>query len=262
MHQTGQSFRFLLNVENVFLYSSKSFPLKNLLVDIYFPKIIPRQARRIFEMDIFSTHESSRGPRNSNNEFRNERFRSFPNFHQSMNVIPAAIGRSLNQTQFFSFPSCVCISDVRIAAGTMLSPIRPITWERKESWRNRQGVERYADTLRGGPPLSPRLGDPRQRPEAFDGESDESRLCEIEGPVSLGIAIYGDTRVISLVCRPTRPNDYYDLRIRPRLITYVLLEIVYYVHFKKLTLFNLYILLLLLYTYYWYNYHIENFWKK
>ena len=30
------------------------------------------------------------GPRNSNNEFRNERFRSFPNFHQSMNVIPAA----------------------------------------------------------------------------------------------------------------------------------------------------------------------------
>lgn len=90
MHQTGQSFRFLLNVENAFLYSSKSFPLKNLLVDIYFPKIIPRRARRIFEMDIFSTHESSRGPRNSNNEFRNERFRSFPNFHQSMNVIPAA----------------------------------------------------------------------------------------------------------------------------------------------------------------------------
>lgn len=102
----------------------------------------------------------------------------------------------------------------------------------------------------------------RQRPEAFDGESDESRLCEIEGPVSLGIAIYGDSRVISLVWRPTRPNDYYDLRIRPRLITYVLLEIVYYVHFKKLTLFNLYILLLLLYTYYWYIYHIENFWKK
>lgn len=163
MHQTGQSFRFLLNVENVFLYSSKSFPLKNLLVDIYFPKIIPRRARRIFEMDIFSTHESSRGPRNSNNEFRNERFRSFPNFHQSMNVIPAAIGRSLNQTQFFSFPSCVCISDVRIAAGTMLSPIRPITWERKESWRNRQGVERYADTLRGGPPLSPRLGRGQRR---------------------------------------------------------------------------------------------------
>ena len=162
MHQTGQSFRFLLNVENVFLYSSKSFPLKN-LVDIYFPKIIPRRARRIFEMDIFSTHESSRGPRNSNNEFRNERFRSFPNFHQSMNVIPAAIGRSLNQTQFFSFPSCVCISDVRIAAGTMLSPIRPITWERKESWRNRQGVERYADTLRGGPPLSPRLGRGQRR---------------------------------------------------------------------------------------------------
>lgn len=90
MHQTGQSFRFLLNVENAFLYSSKSFPLKNLLVDIYFPKIIPRRARRIFEMDIFSTYESSRGPRNSNNEFRNERFRSFPNFHQSMNVIPAA----------------------------------------------------------------------------------------------------------------------------------------------------------------------------
>ena len=162
MHQTGQSFRFLLNVENVFLYSSKSFPLKN-LVDIYFPKIIPRRARKIFGLDTFSTHKSSRGPRNSNNEFRNERFRSFPNFHQSMNVIPAAIGRSLNQTQFFSFPSCVCISDVRIAAGTMLSPIRPITWERKESWRNRQGVERYADTLRGGPPLSPRLGRGQRR---------------------------------------------------------------------------------------------------
>lgn len=87
--------------------------------------------------------------------------------------------------------------------------------------------------------MSPRLGDPRQRPEAFDGESDESRLCEIEGPVSLGIAIYGDSRVISLVWRPTRPNDYYDLQIRPRLITYVLLEIAYYVHFKKLTLLNL-----------------------
>lgn len=89
------------------------------------------------------------------------------------------------------------------------------------------GVERYADTLRGGSPLSPRL-DPRQRPEAFDGESDESRLCEIEGPVSLGIAIYGNSRVISLVCRPIRPNDYYDLRIRSRLITYVVLGIVYH----------------------------------
>lgn len=109
------------------------------------------------------------------------------------------------------------------------SPIRPITSaERrrgeKEIVEESTGVERYADTSRGGPPLSPRH-DPRQRPEAFDGESDESRLCEIEGRVSLGIAIYGDSRVISPVWRPIRPNDYYDLRISSRLITCVLLEI-------------------------------------
>lgn len=160
MHQTGQSFRFLLNVENVFLYSSKSFPLKN-LVDIYFPKIIPRRARRIFEMDIFSTHESSRGPRNSNNEFRNERFRSFPNFHQSMNVIPAA---DLS-TRPNSFPS------LRVYAYPTYESPREQCSRRfgrllgRE--RNRGGIDRGlkadADTLRGGPPLSPRLGRGQRR---------------------------------------------------------------------------------------------------
>lgn len=49
------------------------------------------------------------------------------------------------------------------------------------------GVERYADTSRGGSPLSP-----MQRPEARI-ESDESR--EIELPID----IYGDSRMISLV---------------------------------------------------------------
>lgn len=161
MHQTGQSFRFLLNVENAFLYSSKSFPLKNLLVDIYFPKIIPRRARRIFEMDIFSTHESSRGPRNSNNEFRNERFRSFPNFHQSMNVIPAA---DLS-TRPNSFPS------LRVYAYPTYESPREQCSRRfgrllgRE--RNRGGIDRGlkadADTLRGGPPLSPRLGRGQRR---------------------------------------------------------------------------------------------------
>lgn len=161
MHQTGQSFRFLLNVENAFLYSSKSFPLKNLLVDIYFPKIIPRRARRIFEMDIFSTYESSRGPRNSNNEFRNERFRSFPNFHQSMNVIPAA---DLS-TRPNSFPS------LRVYAYPTYESPREQCSRRfgrllgRE--RNRGGIDRGlkadADTLRGGPPLSPRLGRGQRR---------------------------------------------------------------------------------------------------
>lgn len=61
----------------------------------------------------------------------------------SMNVI--AVGRSISrcQPQFFPFPACVCISDVRIAAGTMLADSADYLGraeERRE--RNRGGIDR------------------------------------------------------------------------------------------------------------------------